>query len=88
MNHPATSSDAVRRRVGLAAAVAPWLALQLKGSDPRLPFVAASVGVALVALALAKAWPRATHRRVPPRPGCRRNPMPPRPAGRCCWPSR
>ncbi|MEY3252342.1 MAG: hypothetical protein RL227_1315 [Pseudomonadota bacterium] len=41
--------------LGLAAALAPWLALVLKGLDPRLPFVLASVGVVLAALALAAA---------------------------------
>jgi hypothetical protein len=41
--------------LGLAAALAPWLALVLKGQDPRLPFVLASVGVVLAALALAAA---------------------------------
>jgi hypothetical protein len=41
--------------LGLAAALAPWLALVLKGQDPRLPFVLASVGVVLAALALAVA---------------------------------
>lgn len=41
--------------LGLAAALAPWLALALKGQDPRLPFVMASAGVCAAALALAAA---------------------------------
>jgi len=46
--------------LGLAAALAPWLALALKGQDARLPFVVASAGVCAAALALAAAerWAR------------------------------
>jgi hypothetical protein len=39
--------------LGLAAAVAPWLALVLKGVDPRAPFALASLGVLAAAGALA-----------------------------------
>lgn len=41
--------------LGLAAALAPWLALVLKGKDARLPFIAASLGVCAAALAMAAA---------------------------------
>ena len=41
--------------LGLAAALAPWLALVLKGQDARLPFVVASLGVCVAALAMALA---------------------------------
>jgi len=51
--------------LGVAAALAPWLALQLRGQDPRLPFVAASLGVCAAALALAVAE-RHARRRPPP----------------------
>lgn len=40
--------------LGLANACAPWLALLLKGVDPRGPFVLASAVLALVTLALAR----------------------------------
>ena len=39
--------------LGLAAALAPWLAVALKGLDPRGPFVLAAAGVVLASLALA-----------------------------------
>lgn len=39
--------------LGVAAAVAPYLALTLKGLDPRVPFVMASAGVMLAAVLLA-----------------------------------
>lgn len=41
--------------LGLAAALAPWLAVVLKGQDARLPFVVASLGVCAAALAMAAA---------------------------------
>lgn len=41
--------------LGLAAAVAPWLALLVRGQDARLPFVVASLGVCAAALAMAVA---------------------------------
>lgn len=41
--------------LGLAAALAPWLALVLKGQDARLPFILASLGVCAAALAMAVA---------------------------------
>lgn len=41
--------------LGLAAALAPWLALVLKGQDARLPFVVASLGICVAALAMAAA---------------------------------
>ncbi len=41
--------------LGLAAALAPWLSLELKGRDARLPFIVASLGVCAAALALAAA---------------------------------
>ncbi|HEX9718791.1 MAG TPA: MFS transporter, partial [Ramlibacter sp.] len=44
--------------LGLAAALAPWLALVLKGQDARLPFVVASLGVCAAALAMAAAEQR------------------------------
>jgi MFS family permease len=59
--------------LGLAAALAPWLALVLKGQDPRLPFVLASVGVVLAALALAAAERAAPS---PPRPADAARPRP------------
>lgn len=61
--------------LGLAAAVAPWLALQLKGSDPRLPFVVASAGVVLAALALA--W---AEQQAPPRAAAAGTAAPPQAA--------
>jgi Na+/melibiose symporter-like transporter len=51
--------------LGLAAALAPWLALVLKGQDARLPFVVASLGVCAAALAMAAAE-RLARRRGPP----------------------
>lgn len=45
--------------LGLAAALAPWLAVALKGLDPRGPFVLAAAGVVLASLALAWAEGRA-----------------------------
>jgi len=51
--------------LGVASALAPWLALVLKGQDARLPFAVASLGVCGAALALAAAERRA---RRPPRP--------------------
>lgn len=45
--------------LGLAAALAPWLAVVLKGQDARLPFVAASFGVCASAFAMALAERRA-----------------------------
>lgn len=39
--------------LGIASAVAPYLALQLKGVDPRIPFAVSSVAVATFAWALA-----------------------------------
>lgn len=59
--------------LGLAAALAPWLALALKGVDPRLPFAAASLGVVLAALALAVAEREVA---APP-PGPDAQPVPP-----------
>jgi hypothetical protein len=41
--------------LGLAAALAPWLAPVLKGQDARLPFIVASLGVCAAALAMAAA---------------------------------
>jgi len=38
--------------LGLASALAPWLTVQLRGLDPRLPFALASLALALAALAL------------------------------------
>jgi hypothetical protein len=51
--------------LGLAAALAPWLALVLKGQDPRLPFAVASGGVCAAALAMAAAERRARRQRPP-----------------------
>jgi hypothetical protein len=51
--------------LGLAAALAPWLALVLKGQDARLPFVVASLGVCAAALAMAAAE-RLARRRTQP----------------------
>lgn len=50
--------------LGLAAALAPWLAVVLQGKDARLPFVVASLGVCAAALAMALAERRA--RRLQP----------------------
>ncbi|MFT3953321.1 MAG: MFS transporter [Piscinibacter sp.] len=52
--------------LGLAAALAPWLALTLKGQDARLPFIAASLGVCAAALAMAAAERLARGQRRPP----------------------
>src|SRR5688572_7241517 len=41
--------------LGVASAMAPFLGLKLKGMDPRIPFVLASVSLALCAFALAQA---------------------------------
>jgi MFS family permease len=41
--------------MGVASALAPFLGLRLKGIDPRIPFVLASVSLALCAMALARA---------------------------------
>lgn len=41
--------------IGIASASAPFLGLALKGVDPRLPFVVASLGVALFAFEAARA---------------------------------
>lgn len=41
--------------LGLAGAAAPWLGLWLKGVDPRVPFLLASVVLALVTLGLVRA---------------------------------
>ncbi|MBK8105185.1 MAG: hypothetical protein IPK42_06325 [Betaproteobacteria bacterium] len=65
--------------LGLAAAVAPWLALWLKGADPRWPFVCASAGVVLAALALA--W---AERHAAPRPVAVSTPSQP-PAAASRW---
>lgn len=51
--------------LGLAAALAPWLALVLKGQDARLPFVVASLGVCAAALAMALAELRLRRQRRP-----------------------
>ncbi|MCM5682389.1 MFS transporter [Schlegelella sp. S2-27] len=51
--------------LGLAAALAPWLALVLKGQDARLPFVVASLGVCAAALAMAAAEQSARRKRTP-----------------------
>jgi hypothetical protein len=51
--------------LGLAAALAPWLTLVLKGKDARLPFVMASLGVCAAALAMAAAEQLARRRRRP-----------------------
>lgn len=51
--------------LGAAAACAPWLALVLKGQDPRVPFVLASAGVVLAALALMAAEHVAPPRAAP-----------------------
>ncbi len=40
---------------GLAAALAPYLGLQLKGTDPRLPFVLVSLALAAATLGMARA---------------------------------
>ncbi len=61
--------------LGAAAAAAPWLALVLKGQDPRLPFVLASAGVLLAALALMAAE-RAAPPRTAPAPAAPRGPLP------------
>lgn len=66
--------------LGLAAAVAPWAALVLKGTDPRLPFVLASAGVVLAALALV-----AAERAAPPRGEPASSPSSP-PAVAQAWP--
>ncbi len=49
--------------LGLASALAPWLTVQLRGQDPRLPFVLASVALALSATALLR-----VERQLPPAP--------------------
>lgn len=51
--------------LGAAAALAPWLAVVLKGQDARLPFVVASLGVCAAALAMAAAEQRARRTRAP-----------------------
>lgn len=51
--------------LGLAAALAPWLTIVLKGRDARLPFIVASLGVGTAALAMAVAERLARQR---PRP--------------------
>jgi Na+/melibiose symporter-like transporter len=51
--------------LGLAAALAPWLALVLKGQDARLPFIVASLGVCAAALALAVAERQLLQQRRP-----------------------
>ena len=51
--------------LGLAAALAPWLAVVLKGQDARLPFVVASLGVCAAALAMAVAEQLARRHRRP-----------------------
>lgn len=51
--------------LGLAAALAPWLAAVLKGQDARLPFVAASFGVCVSAFAMALAERRTRQGRQP-----------------------
>lgn len=61
--------------LGLASALAPWLALVLKGQDARLPFIVASLGVCAAALAMAAAEQVA---RRQPRPAAA---LPSRPPG-------
>lgn len=51
--------------LGLAAALAPWLAHVLKGQDARLPFIVASLGVCAAALAMAAAERLARRQRQP-----------------------
>jgi MFS family permease len=41
--------------LGLASSLAPYAGVALKGIDPRIPFIAASVAVAVFALAIARA---------------------------------
>ena len=41
--------------LGLASAIAPYIAIDLRQLDPRIPFALSSVGLALFALALARA---------------------------------
>lgn len=50
--------------LGIAGAVSPYLAIVLRDTDPRLPFVIASVALALTSLALAKVE-RALAKQVP-----------------------
>ncbi len=60
--------------LGVAAAMAPWLALVLKGLDPRMPFVVASLGVCAAAWAMAAAERAVCRPSSPPAP-----PAPPTP---------
>lgn len=55
--------------LGVAAAMAPWLALVLKGLDPRMPFVVASLGVCAAAWAMAAAERAVRPLSAPPTPG-------------------
>ena len=41
--------------LGLASAVAPYIAIDLRAMDPRIPFAVSSIGLALFAFALARA---------------------------------
>lgn len=67
--------------LGLAAALAPWLSLALKGRDPRLPFIVASLGVCAAALALA-----AAERQVRGRQAAAAAPVPAAPTVDLRWP--
>lgn len=52
--------------LGLASALAPWVALVLKSQDARLPFIVASLGVCAAALAMAAAEHLARRQPSPP----------------------
>jgi MFS family permease len=52
--------------LGLAAAIGPYLGLAFKGVDPRIPFTAASVALAVFVVLLAQASVGSKdHRRTP-----------------------
>ena len=55
--------------IGLATALAPYLGIALKDVDPRVPFVAASLGVALFALVASRAEPESVPRGLEHEPG-------------------
>jgi hypothetical protein len=55
--------------LGLASAIAPYLSIELRQLDPRIPFVASSVSLVLVAMALADAERRWKAPEEAPKPG-------------------
>ena len=57
--------------LGIAGAVSPYLAVALKGADPRLPFALAAVALAAATVVMTRAI-RANPEPAAPRPGARR----------------